>query len=80
MIIAISPPKVQFNPTTNTWEVINRPDLVRPPTKQAPATPCSPVFSGDKEAISAPWWNDCRGDTPKNWKHQSVRARQYRPK
>lgn len=80
MIRAISPPKVKFNPTTNTWEVLNRPDLVIPPTKQAPAAPCGPVFSGERGSIVAPWWGDLGASTPKCWKHQSVRQRQYRPK
>ena len=79
MIRAISPPKVKFNPTTNTWDVPERPDLTTAQVKK-PVAPCKPVFSGDKAPIRALWWNDVMADTPKCWKHQSVRTRQYRLK
>ena len=78
MIRAISPPKVAFNPTTNTWEVPGRPNLTATQVKK-PVAPCNPVFSGDKEPITAPWY-EMRNEPIKCWKQQSVRLRQYRPK
>lgn len=79
MIRAISPPKVQFNPNTNKWEAPGRPDLIATQVKKTIA-PCNPVFSGEHEPLAAPWWGDLGASTPKCWKHQSVRQRQYRPK
>ena len=78
MVRAIPVPKSVFNPTTGQWEAPGI-DLTPPNKNKATYTPPTPiVFSGEKGIMAAPWWGGVYRKTPKSWKHQSSRARQYR--